>query len=238
MSEQLHLPLPQRETLAAEDFMITASNRDAATWLLKLDPSSWPSHCLILVGPHGCGKTHLLTAWAEKTGARKLEIGEDVFSEILGDDTQTTQTNPPPPKGGGVRGGGYLDNADAIAGHPEHEEWLQHLYNATKAAGMPLLLTAKTPPAAWSLTLPDIASRLKSCATVEISEPDDDLLRAMLIKQFSDRQLLVETDVIDYLIPRLERTAAAIREAVTLLDKKALEQRRKITIPFIQECMT
>ncbi len=273
MSLQYHLPLPQREAMLAEDFMVTASNREAATWLLKLATSSWPSHCLILYGPHGCGKTHLLTAWCDKHKARQLEIGEDVLSEILGGNAHEAQCCPSP-LAGEVRWGGYplgkesiaqnspqsfpplpippregkgatpcsrlvralaIDGADKIAGNIEHEEWLQHLYNATKAADVPLLLTAMTPPAAWGLGLKDILSRLNSCAVAEIHEPDDELMRGMLMKQFSDRQLMVEPDVIDYLAPRLERTGVAIREAVTALDQKALEQKRKITVPFAQQ---
>jgi chromosomal replication initiation ATPase DnaA len=60
-------------------------------------------------------------------------------------------------------------------------------------------------------------------------------MRGMLLKQFSDRQLLIDADVIDYLIPRLERTGTAIRQTVDLLDQESLAQGRKITIPFVRE---
>lgn len=220
---QYHLPLPLRAAMLAEDFLVTDSNRDAATWILKLAPSSWPSHCLILFGPRGCGKTHLLTAWTEKHKARRLDIGENALKEIV--------------EGAATHRAFSVDDTDQIAGNAAHEEWLQHLYNATKASGLPLLLTAMTPPAAWGLALPDILSRLKSCAVAEIHQPDDALMRGMLVKQFADRQLLVDMDVIDYLVTRLERTGATIRDTVALLDKRSLEQARNITIPFAQQAL-
>jgi DnaA regulatory inactivator Hda len=219
--KQYHLPLPLREAMSADDFMIADSNREAVTWIVEREPSAWAGHCLILYGPPGCGKTHLLRIWQEKHKARLLELGENVTDEIVG--------------GRAAYKALALDDADRIAGNPEHEEWLQHLYNATQAAHMPLLLTASAPPAQWSLKLKDIESRLKSCPAIELREPNDDLMRGMLMKQFSDRQLLVDTEVIEYLASRLERTGVAVRETVNLLDQAALEAGRKITVPFVQE---
>ncbi|MDD5586866.1 MAG: DnaA/Hda family protein [Alphaproteobacteria bacterium] len=263
MSQQYHLPLPHHEAMTADDFMITASNREAVSWVLEREPASWPAHCLILYGPQGCGKTHLLTVWREKHNARRIKAGEDVVAEILesgecpspleGEEAKTlacvskslvfagegSTLHPlpltPPSRGEGKIKALILDNADKIAGNAGHEEWLQHLYNATKAAGMPLLLAASKAPALWGLGLKDIESRLKSCPAIEMKEPDDELMRGMLLKQFGDRQLLVEMDVIDYLVPRLERTGTAVRQTVELLDKKALAKSRKITVPFVRE---
>jgi chromosomal replication initiation ATPase DnaA len=261
MNHQYHLPLPYHEAMTENDFMVTASNREAVAWALERAPSSWPHHCLILYGPPGCGKTHLLSVWAEKNAARRIEAGEDVIANVLG------RTESPPPLEGGVRGGVckvdpppaktndlltqakvfasspsrgedhwqalVLDDADKIAGNAAHEEWLQHLYNAAQAAKTPLLLTASTPPPSWGLKLKDIESRLKSCPAIAMKEPDDELMRGMLLKLFADRQLLVESDVIDFLVPRIERTGTAVRQTIGLLDKQALEQGRKITVPFV-----
>ncbi len=223
MIRQYHLPLPQHEAMTAEDFMVTDSNREAVVWLGDRAPSSWTTHCLTLHGPAGSGKTHLLTVWARKHEAVTLVPGADVLDDLV-NQARTFHAL-------------ALDDADRIAGQAEHEEWLQHLYNATKSSGIPLLLTARTAPSGWGLGLKDIASRLKSCLAVELHEPDDDLMRGMLLKQFSDRQLLVETEVVEYLARRLERTAAAIREAVTLLDQTALEQGHKISVPFAQKVL-
>jgi chromosomal replication initiation ATPase DnaA len=243
MNRQYPLPLPQHEAMTADNFMITASNREAVAWALERAPSAWSHHCVILYGPPGCGKTHVLTIWTEKTAARKIAAGEDVVGDIV------ANTVCPPPLGEGLGAGCVkvapptssqaiaLDNADQIAGNRALEEWLQHLYNATQVAKIPLLLTAAKPPANWSLRLKDIESRLKSCPAIEMKEPDDELMRGLLLKLFADRQLLVEMEVIDYLLPRLERTGTAVRKTVSLLDEKALENGRKITVPFISDVL-
>ena len=221
MTTQYHLPLPQRETMTADDFMVTAGNREAAGWIVEREPSSWPAHCLILYGPPGCGKTHLLSIWQDKYKARPLTAGEDIMDEIQG--------------GCVLYKGIAFDDADRIAGNAAHEEWMQHLYNITQSSRLPLLLTAEKAPAEWGLKLKDIESRLKSCPAIALKQPDDELMRGILLKQFSDRQLLIEEGVIEYLAKHLERSGRAIRETVVLLDQKALEKKRKITVPFVLE---
>lgn len=225
MIRQYALPLPYSETMSAEDFVVSASNKDAAHLLLSVEPASWPSHALILYGPDGCGKTHLLTIWSERLGAHNLHAGDDVLDKIVRGDPAFALPY-------------TLDNADAVAGNAEHEEWLQHLYNATKTAGLPLVLAARAPSSAWSLSLKDIASRLNSCAHIGIREPDDGLIKDLLLKQFNDRQIKVDQDVIDYLATRLERTGSAIRQTVERLDTQALEAGRRITVPFVQAILS
>lgn len=215
--------------MAAEDFMITESNREAAKWALECNTEEWLHHCLIIYGPQGCGKTHLLTAWTEKNKARKISAGENIITELSalteknGKENTTKITAL------------ALDDANKITGQAHLEEWLKHIYDAAKNAGIYLLLTASSPPSTWGLSLKDIESRLKSCPAIEIKEPDDELMRGLLVKMFNDRQLMVDSEVIDYILPRIERTGTAARNAVRLLDQKALELRRKITIPFVSE---
>ena len=99
-----------------------------------------------------------------------------------------------------------------------------HLYNGLAAAGGTLLLTAKVSPARWNSQLKDLDSRLKAAASVEIGQPDDDLLKAVLAKQFSDRQLLVDQEVISYAAKRMERSLAEVRTIVDGADKLSRER--------------
>lgn len=220
---QYHLPLPFEESMGAEDFLFSSANEEAVLWLLAREAESWPSHALLLWGPEGAGKTHLLSIWAEKNRAMRLTPGDATLAAIA--------SGEPPAKAFA------LDGADAFAGDAEKEEWLQHLYNATKASGCFLLLTARMPAAAWGLRLRDIETRLKSVPTIGLKEPDDELMRGLLLKLFSDRQLLVEAGVVDYIAARLTRTGTAIRKAVEALDEAALETKRKISIPFAQKVL-
>src|SRR6185312_17541468 len=83
--------------------------------------------------------------------------------------------------------------------------------------------------ARWPVRLPDLASRLRAIAAVEIGPPDDSLLRSLLARLLADRQLTVAPAVQDWLLLRLPRTPAALRETVARLDHAALVSGGRVT---------
>ena len=93
-------------------------------------------------------------------------------------------------------------------------------------------MTAGRPVAAWSLALPDLRSRLLTAWSVTISPPDDQLLAALLVKQFADRQLRVDAGVVAFLVNRIERSFAGVRAVVAALDRASLRARRPVTMPL------
>jgi len=199
VSDQLPLPFPHQPAYAAADFLAAPSNEAALTWLDRTP--DWPDCRLALWGEPGCGKTHLLRLWAGRRGAAVL-AGPDLLGL------------PAVPPAGGVA----LDDADAMAEEPA----LLHLLNAAREARLAVLLAARTPPARWPVRLPDLASRLRAVTAVEIMPPEDSLLRALLLRLLADRQLAVRPDLQDWLLLRLPRSPAALREAVARLDQAAL----------------
>ena len=84
-------------------------------------------------------------------------------------------------------------------------------------------------PASWLTTLPDLASRLRALPVASLQAPDDAILRAVLVKLASDRQLALDEGVVGYLSTHIERSFAAARAAVAALDNEALRQRRPVT---------
>ena len=160
----------------------------------------WPDGRLVLWGPASCGKTHLLQVWAAQNGA-----------------TLALPTGPPTRPVA-------IDDADRAS-----ERGLFHLLNAAAEAGLPVLLTARRPPARWDVALPDLASRLRAATAVEICPAEDSLLRNLLASQLAERQLRVDDAVQDWLVARLERTPAAIRDAVDRLDAASLATSGRFT---------
>ncbi len=129
-------------------------------------------------------------------------------------------------------GGTVIEDADRLAdGEP-----LFHAWNAATPA-VPLLLTARALPRQWAHALPDLASRLAATPVARLDDPDDTLLHAVLVKQFGERGLKVAPEVIAWLVLRLERSLAAVAEAVALVDAAALAQRREITIPLARDVL-
>ena len=94
------------------------------------------------------------------------------------------------------------------------------------------LYTSRQAPKLWSCALPDLRSRLLTAWQVAIGAPDDELLAALLVKQFADRQLRVDAGVVSFLVPRIERSFAAVRELVRALDRASLRARRPLTMPL------
>jgi len=115
------------------------------------------------------------------------------------------------------------------------EDALLHLYNRLREAGGHLLIVSETPPARWPVALPDLASRLASIPAVVLAAPDDDLLVAVMAKQFADRGLEVNEDVLRYVASRVERSFAAAAEVVARIDRAALARQRKVTLALARE---
>ena len=85
--------------------------------------------------------------------------------------------------------------------------------------------------------MPDLDSRLRALPHVEIGPPDDDLLAMVMAKQFSDRQIKVSPEVLDYLVGRMERSFEAARHMVETLDQAALSQGRAVTVPLARQVL-
>lgn len=215
---QLPLDLPHEAALGYDDFLIGASNR-AAFDLITAWPA-WPSDFVLLAGPVGAGKSHLVSIWRQRAGAAVVSAQDLGHADVL------ALTRDGPVAVEDAHGSGLDETA------------LFHLLNGARTAGHQVLITSRTWPSAWNLTLPDLASRLRLATPVEVAEPDDDLLRRVLVKLFADRQLAVEAAVIDYLVVRMERSLQAANEIVARLDREALAARRAITRPMVASVLS
>jgi DnaA regulatory inactivator Hda len=220
-THQYPLTLPHNEAMDIDDFMITNSNRDAMAWVNRWP--DWPARCFIIYGPSGSGKSHLLNVWLTKSRGRLLDL-----NELAKNDAAIL-----------LSGNKYmaLDNAEKIRGNVIQEEALFHLYNLAHESKGYMLLTAWAAPAQWNIQLPDLRSRLLSVPAVPLAPPDDELLTALLIKQFRDRQIDIGTDVISYLLPRMTRTPAFIRALVTSLDHASLAEGHRITVTMARRLL-
>ena len=214
---QLALALPHAESFARDDFLVGASNK-AALGMIERWPD-WPDRALALVGPEGAGKSHLASIWADIAGARR------VSARALG------ETNPP-----AALATGALVIEDA-SGQVD-ERALFHLLNLMRQEEAFVLITTRTAPARWSVALPDLTSRLRAVPAVDLQAPDDALLRAVLVKLFADRQLVVDESLIGYLATRIERSFAGARAAVEGLDREALRQQRPVTRALAAETLS
>ena len=205
---QLGLPFLHEASYRDVDFVPAPSNAEALAWLAQ----PWPAGRLALWGDAGTGKTHLLHGWACRVGAAVL----------YGPELRSWQAEA---RARVAPWALAVDDADLAA----DEAVLLHLLNAASEAGRPVLLTGREPPARWPAALPDLASRLRATAAVGLRPADDELLRVLLARVLSERQLAVPGSVQDWLLLHLPRTAACVREVAARVDRLALAHGGPVT---------
>lgn len=218
-ARQIPLDLPHPESRARADFLAAPSNRDALA-LIDAWPA-WPAPIVALTGPEGSGKSHLASIFAARSGAA-----------ILAADVLAAEAVPRALATGALVledvGDGALDEAA-----------LFHLMNLAGEQRATVLLTARRAPAALAagLATADLASRLRAVPAVEIGAPDDALLAAVAFKLFADRQLIPEEGLVPFMLARMERSLAALRDLVAALDREALARKRPLNKSLASELL-
>jgi chromosomal replication initiation ATPase DnaA len=214
---QLTFELAGRAAFGRADFFVSGSNAAALAWLDRWP--DWPAPAMVLHGPRGSGKTHLLHLWCARASASLLPgaaLDETTLHHLLS------------------RGGRpvAIDDADCAG-----EAALLHLFNACREGGGSLLLAVRTLAGAWRARLPDLDSRLRAALSVGIGLPDDSLLGVVLTKHFADRQVRVAPEVIAYLVGHIDRSLAAAAEIADVLDQDALSGGSAITVPLARRLL-
>jgi len=206
---QLAFALPHAESFTRDNFLEGPAN---AAGLALVDAwPDWPNRIMLLVGPESSGKSHLATIWAEQAGARSTSAHALTAAAVPG-----------------ALATGALVVEDLRSSDVD-ERALFHLLNLAREDGAFVLITVRAPSSAFQIELRDLRSRLRAIPTVSLLPPDEHLCRALIVKFCADRQLAVDEAIVSYLTTRIERSYAALRKAVELLDTEALRLGRPVT---------
>ena len=203
--DQLVLDLAHPPSFLREDFVTGPANAKARAMLAEL---AWPKSVGVLLGQAGSGKTHLAHVFAQS------------LDQVIWFDGTVPHTSI------GVAAF-IIDGLENWLGGEEDN--LFHTLETARAARLPVLVTSRQPPELLAITRPDTLSRLRSGARAQIEAPDDALFSAIAIKQFADRQLLVDPAIAAYLLQRMERSYANLSRLIALIDEHALASGRSIS---------
>lgn len=212
--KQYTLPLIQQPNFTSYSYFVSQSNAQAYQLVEKWP--EWPAKRYVIYGPTGYGKTHLGNILRDLTEGVFLsadEIVPDIFETLqpktcyIVDDIQDTQ-NP---------------------------TWLFHFYNLILENSCPVVYLSTLAPGQHDTGLPDLNSRLRSIALIELPQPDESLCKAIIKKVFSDLQIAVGEEVVDYMLNHMSRSLTDIHQSIHVLNQTSLEQKRKVTIPLIKE---
>lgn len=209
---QLPLDLSVPVTHKREDLIESKANEMAISMLDSWP--NWPGRVSVLAGPIGAGKTHIASVWAEKASATVCKCIDltkklDEFVELASNGQNFLIED---------AGSGVID-----------ETAMFHFLNAIKQGDGYGLITSRSWPIEWNIKLADLASRLKAVQIFELSEPDDELLRHVMVKLFADRQLPADEKIIDYCVLRMERSLESAGRLVEAIDAEALSKQSAIT---------
>lgn len=126
--------------------------------------------------------------------------------------------------------GDAIDGADAI-----DETALFHRWNRAQESGHALLLVVDRPP--WRIRLPDLASRMGAALQLEIGVPDDEMIAALMEAHAARRGLALGEGALAYLVPRTERSHAAIERLVETIDRLTLERKVAATMSIWRDAL-
>ncbi len=195
MTRQLPLDLDAPDRWSRDNFVADAALNAVLDIVLK--PQGWIAPHMVLLGAQGSGKTHIGHLFADSNNGVFLNA-----SRTFTLDTGVLEDRPY-----------VVDDAEAAS-----QPTLFHLSNHAMRTNQPLLLLTRTQPRAWAIEVPDLASRLYAMRVLGIPEPDEDLLRDILLRMFARRAISPSPDAVDYLMLRIDRSVGAIQKTVTELE--------------------
>lgn len=223
--QQLSLEFTHNPYMGKEDFIVSDCNREAYTMLDQWP--NWPFFALCLYGPERCGKTHLSHIFSDK-----ISIATRYPYSIPRLEANRLKLEMPPQL--------YAKNVCLIIENLDEdidEEAMFHLYNLYRNEGGYILFTARHAPARMHFKLPDLQSRLNIIPSIAISEPDDELLSALIVKLFMDRQIVISLDIVNYIVVNMQRSFAYAHKLVAEIDNISLAYKRAISIAIVKEAI-
>ena len=216
MNDQLILKFPEHKAYKKEDFYVSPSNQEAFDFI-----NSWPKWIKRIVnifGPSGSGKTHLSSILQSKT--KCLKINSDALNEKIFFEFKTKEVL-------------IIENLDENVS----EELLFSIWNVALQDNKYLIINSKNPISSYKFKLPDLISRINSSLMIGIKLPNDELISAIIAKNFSDKQINVEEKHIDYIIKRIDRSYEKISQFILTLDKYSLKKGSPFSLKLIKEVL-
>ena len=126
-----------------------------------------------------------------------------------------------------------IDNLDDIV----NEEMFYSIFNFVEQFNKYLIINSTKPINLNNYKLPDLKSRLKNCIIAKIDKPDDDMIFALILKHFSDRQIKIEKKIIEYITKRIERSYGKILDFIYKVDQFSLVNKKPIDYKIIKKIL-
>tara|TARA_B100000965_G_scaffold83418_1_gene67150 strand:- start:99 stop:755 length:657 start_codon:yes stop_codon:yes gene_type:complete len=214
--KQLLLEFDLKNNFNNHDYYVSNSNYFAYNLIDKWP--KWEKKILNISGEKFSGKTHLANIFKSKSGALLLsenEINQELFKKIKLYECIIID--------------GFTNSVD--------EKLIYSIFNLIDQDSKYLLISSDIPLSEFNFKLPDLASRSKNLLVANINPPDDDLIFAIILKNFSDRQIKLEKKIIEFIINRIDRSYSKISEFIYKIDEFSLKKKKPINLKTIKEIL-
>ncbi len=216
MSQQLIFNFPFKKTYLSQDFYVSKNNFNAFK-LIESWPQ-WPGRFINIFGPIGCGKTHLVNILSNKING--LIISSQKIDENIINRFKTKECL-------------IIDDFD----NDIDENLLYSIINLANQDNKYLIISSPISLKKFKIKLKDLNSRFTSFIEVGIDLPTDDLVKVILTKNFSDKQITISKKNIDYILNNIDRSYEKINLFSSLIDNLSLEKAKPINLKLIKDVL-
>ena len=213
-NNQLILNLRMLPSMHRNDYFVSKTNKEVVEWI-DIWPN-WPHYGLIIFGPQRSGKSHLASV------LKTLSAGKIVYANNITKNNVEALFE---------KQCIIVENLESLVS----EDAMFHLFNMCRENNNKIMITSSLAPKDLKLKLLDLKSRILSLPSIGLKFPDDLLLEQIFLKQFLDKGVMVEKEVISFLLKRVDRSFDSVYNLVSKIDFASLEKSRKITIPFVKK---
>jgi len=214
---QLVFKFPFKTKYYEQDYYVS-SNNFSAYRLIESWPN-WPDKWVNIYGPKGCGKTHLSNILKKKISVIEIldakKIDEENTSKFEKLDCLIIDN--------------YENNID--------ENFFYSILNHFKQLDTYVVVNSLLPIKNMKLELKDLKSRAESFVSLGIELPTDDLLRVIISKSFSDKQIDISPKISEYIIKNIERSYEKVFKFIKEIDDLSLSSGKSININLIKKVL-
>ena len=213
---QLLLNFEYKQNFKDEDFYVCSSNYYAFN-LINTWPK-WEKNFLNICGEKYSGKTYLTNIFIKKFKGIKIEA--NLFENKNLNEIKIYENI-------------ILDNFEQNI----DENLIYSLFNVIDQDNKYLIINSLNPINEMNFKLNDLKSRTKNCLVAKIDKPDDELMFALILKNFSDRQIVIDKKLINFIIKRVDRSYDKIFEFIYKIDQISLKKKKPIDFKIIKEAL-
>ncbi len=211
--DQLLLNFNFNKSYKKDDFFVSESNFFAFN-LLDTWPK-WEKNVVNISGERYSGKTHLSEIFLKKSKGISFDSQKFQYDEV---ENLRYYENI------------ILDNFD----NNINENSIFSLINFVDQNNKYLLINSIRPINEINFKLKDLVSRLKNCISAKIEKPDDALIKVLISKSLSDRQVTIDAKLIEYTCKRITRSYGKIFEFIYKIDEMSLKKKKSIDFKTIK----